>query len=260
MTPWQSADRPRQRVGRGIEVHDSIGSTNDQARGLLDEPDAEGRAVVAEVQTAGRGRRGRTWVSRAGVNLTVSVGFRLRLTAATSSLISLAAALAARDACGSVASIGLKWPNDLVSSSGAKVGGLLIETELEGDLIATAVIGLGINVNWRRVDMPPEIASVATSLADEAGAAVDRAALLARLLDALDDEIVQLEDGRSPLDRYRAACVTLGTDVEVEAGGARVWGRAVDIDAGGALMVQTTDGPVTLTSGEIVAVRAGAPA
>lgn len=216
--------------------------------------------MVAEVQTAGRGRRGRTWVSPSGVNLAVSVGVRPRIAALEASLISLAAALAARDACGSVASIGLKWPNDLVSGSGAKIGGLLIETELDGDRIATAVIGVGINVNWMRRDMPPEIAHLATSLAEEAGVTLNREALLGRLLDALDDEIVRLEAGHSPLDRYRAACVTLGTDVEIDAGGARVRGRAVDLDAGGALVVRTADGSVTVTGGEIVALRAGAPA
>ena len=216
--------------------------------------------MVAEVQTAGRGRRGRTWVSPGGVNLAVSVGVRPRIAAQEASLISLAAALAARDACGSVASIGLKWPNDLVSGSGAKIGGLLIETELDGDRIATAVIGVGINVNWMRRDMPPEIAHLATSLAEEAGVTLNREALLGRLLDALDDEIVRLEAGHSPLDRYRAACVTLGTDVEIDAGGARVRGRAVDLDAGGALVVRTADGSVTVTGGEIVALRAGAPA
>ncbi|MDQ3345716.1 MAG: biotin--[acetyl-CoA-carboxylase] ligase, partial [Chloroflexota bacterium] len=69
MTEWQRADRPRRRIGRGVEAHTTIGSTNDRAREILDEPHGEGRAIVAEEQTAGRGRRGRTWLSPTGRNL-----------------------------------------------------------------------------------------------------------------------------------------------------------------------------------------------
>ncbi|MGH2402691.1 MAG: biotin--[acetyl-CoA-carboxylase] ligase, partial [Candidatus Limnocylindria bacterium] len=82
MIDWQRADRPRRRIGRGIEGHVTIGSTNDRARALLDEPGGEGRAVVTDEQTAGRGRRGRSWVSPPGRNLMMSVAVRPRLAAA----------------------------------------------------------------------------------------------------------------------------------------------------------------------------------
>jgi BirA family biotin operon repressor/biotin-[acetyl-CoA-carboxylase] ligase len=260
MTDWQRADRPRQRVGRGVEAHAAIGSTNDRARALLDEPGGEGRAIVTEEQTAGRGRRGRAWISPPGRNLMLSVALRPRIRAADAWQLALAAALAARSTCAALAPVALKWPNDLVSDEGAKLGGLLLETTIDGERVHSAVIGIGINVNWPRAEMPAEIAAVATSLGELAGAPIDRADLLARLLDALDEELVAVEAGRSPLPRYREVCATLGSEVGVETATGRVEGRATGIDDGGALVVETPGGRVALTSGEIVRVRTGAPA
>lgn len=260
MTDWQRADRPRQRLGRGVEAHASIGSTNDRARALIDEPGGEGRAIVAEEQTAGRGRRGRTWISPPGVNLMLSVAVRPRISAADGWQLALAAALAARGACTAWAPIALKWPNDLVSDEGAKVGGMLLETTIDGDRVTSAVIGIGINVNWPRAEMPADIAAGATSLCELADMPIDRADLLAALLDALDTELVAVESGTSPVSRYREACATLGTEVGVETATGRVEGLALEIDGRGALVVETAAGRVALTSGEIVRVRSGAPA
>ena len=260
MTDWQRADRPRQRVGRGVEAHATIGSTNDRARDLLNEPGGEGRAIVTEEQTAGRGRRGRAWISPPGRNLMVSVAVRPDVPAADASQLALAAALAARSACAAHAPVGLKWPNDLVSHDGAKLGGLLLETTIDGDRVTSAVIGIGINVNWPRAEMPVEIAAGATSLGELAGTRIDRADLLGELLDALDAELVAVEAGASPVPRYREVCATLGTEVGVDTSTGRVEGRATGIDDGGALVVETAGGRVALTSGEIVRVRTGAPA
>jgi BirA family biotin operon repressor/biotin-[acetyl-CoA-carboxylase] ligase len=259
-TDWRRADRMRQRVGRSMEVHACIGSTNDRAAELLTLPGGEGRAVVAEEQTAGRGRRGRGWLTPPGRNLAVSVALRPRLAAADAWQLAAAAGLAARTACGAHADVWLKWPNDLVTGDGLKLGGLLVETAVDGERVASAVIGIGINVNWERSAMPAELAATATSLAERAGALVDRAELLDRLLDELDAEVVALEDGKSPLERYRAACATLGRDVEVETPTGLTAGRAVDIDEHGALVLVTGAGPVAVTSGEILRVRSGAPA
>ena len=260
MTDWQRADRERHRVGRGVEVHTAIGSTNDRARELLDEPGGEGRAVVTEEQTAGRGRRGRAWISPPGRNLMFSVALRPRIAAADAWQLALATALAARGACAALAPVALKWPNDLVSDDGAKLGGVLLETTIDGNELTAAVIGIGINVNWPRAEMPPQIAADATSLRELAGAPIDRADLLSRLLDALDEELSAAEGGTSPVARYREVCATLGTEVAVETADGRVEGRATAIDDAGALVVDTEGGPVALASGEIVRVRAGAPA
>lgn len=257
---WRRAERPRRWVGRRLELHRSIGSTNDRARELLQEPDGEGTAVVAEEQTAGRGRRGRTWRSPAGLNLTLSVAIRPALSAGAAWTIAIAAGLAARAACARYASVALKWPNDVVADEGSKLGGLLVETTVTGECLSSAVVGIGLNVNWPRSAMPAEIAAGATSLADLAGHPIDRVALLGALLDELDAELTALEAGASPLDRYRVACATLGTDVTVETATGPVTGRAVDVDATGALVVERAGGRTTLASGEIVRLRPREPA
>jgi BirA family biotin operon repressor/biotin-[acetyl-CoA-carboxylase] ligase len=166
----------------------------------------------------------------------------------------------ARSACATLAPVALKWPNDLVAADGAKLGGLLLETTIDGDRVTSAVIGVGIDVNWPRAEMPAEIASDATSLAELAGGPIDRVDLLASLLDALDAELVAVEAGISPVARYREVCATLGTEVGVETANGRVEGRAVSIDDGGQLVIETATGRVALTSGEILHVRSGAPA
>ncbi|MGQ0608052.1 MAG: biotin--[acetyl-CoA-carboxylase] ligase [Chloroflexota bacterium] len=260
MIDWQGADRPRRRIGRGVEAHLTIGSTNDRARALLDIRGGEGRAVVAEEQSDGRGRRGRTWVSPPERNLMLSVAVRPRIPAADAGQLAMSVALAAWTACSATAPVGLKWPNDIIARDGRKLGGVLIETAIDGDRLAGAVIGVGINVNWPRSEMPVEIARDATALAELAGGEVDRVELLGSLLDELDAELVALEAGASPLQRYRAACLTLGTEVRVDTADGRIEGTATGIDQAGALVIETASGPVTLTSGEIVRLRAEAPA
>jgi BirA family biotin operon repressor/biotin-[acetyl-CoA-carboxylase] ligase len=259
-TPFAAAARPGRQIGHAVELHETIGSTSDRARALLEAPDGAGTVVVAELQTEGRGRRGRTWSSPPGRNLTVSVAVRPAIAASDAWRLGLAVALAACDACRTVAPIDLKWPNDLIDVDGRKVGGLLIETMIDGDRLNAAIIGIGINVNWAAAEMPAEIAGSATSLAELAGAAVDRGVLLAELLERLDAELIAIEAGRSPLDRYRAACRTLGSEVTIEIGSRTIQGVAVALDEAGALIVETGSGRATVTSGEVVRVRSAVPA
>jgi BirA family biotin operon repressor/biotin-[acetyl-CoA-carboxylase] ligase len=253
--PFADVARPGRRVGHRVEWHAWIGSTNDRARALLDEPQGAGTAVVADEQFAGRGRRGRTWTSPPGVNLMLSVGLRPTLSAVDAWKLGQAVALAARGACLPEADVDLKWPNDLVSADERKLGGVLVETTIHGAELTSAVLGIGINVNWRVADMPSDLAAGATSLAQLAGREVDRRALLARLLAGLDAEIAAIESGTSPLDRYRAACTTIGRRVTVDLGTRAVVGLAADLDARGALVLETDDGPMTIASGEVVRAR-----
>ena len=159
----------------------------------------------------------------------MSVALVPELAAAEAWRLGLATALAVAEACEAVAPVDLKWPNDIVAAAdGRKVGGLLIETMAEGDRLSGAVLGIGINVNWQRAEMPPELQPDATSLADLAGGPVDREALLDRLLNGLEAEIASIEAGDSPLERYRARCSTLGLGGQRRDGrgnGARPRGR-----------------------------------
>jgi len=259
---WSRVADPDRRVGRRVEFHAEIGSTNDRARAALREPDGEGLAVVADLQTSGRGRRGRAWISPAGVNLAVSIGLRPRLEGRLIGLLGIAAALAVRDACAGVApeaDLLIRWPNDVVTDGGDKVAGLLVETAVGDGRLMEAVIGIGVNVNWRRAEMPEEIAARATSMAELAGRDLDRVALLEALLRALEAELSGLERGDSPVARFRAVSALDGKRVAVEMGDEVVEGNAAGIADDGALLLDTAAGRVALTIGEVVSVREAQP-
>jgi len=252
---WSVAADPSRRLGRAVEYHPAIGSTNDRARAALAEPNGEGLAVVADLQTAGRGRQGRGWLSPSGVNLMCSVGLRPHIPAAQAGLLGLAAAVAVREACRPWATLEIRWPNDLVAADGSKVAGLLIETAVDGEQISLAVLGIGINVNWRRADMPAGIAETATSLRDLTGASVDRVSLLTPLLAALDDEVRRLESGRSPVERYRAASWLDGRQVQIDLGDRQLGGFVAGIADDGSLLVDGPAGRVALDYGEVIRVE-----
>ena len=257
---WSAAAEPRRRIGHRVEFHASIGSTNDRAWQLLRDGE-EGVAVVADLQTAGRGRQGRTWTSPSGVNLMVSVGIRPRLPVTDAWQLAFGAALAVREACLSALpgetsmKIGVKWPNDVVDDEGRKLAGILIETAVSEDRISDAVIGVGINANWPRAQMPPDIVETSTSLADLAKRDIERVALLRVCLGGLDAEVAGLEARVTPLERFRAASWLAGRHVRVAVGDRHAQGQVAGIDHDGSLLLQTDAGLERLGWGEVVQVR-----
>jgi BirA family biotin operon repressor/biotin-[acetyl-CoA-carboxylase] ligase len=262
---WQAAADPGRRIGRAVEFHGSIGSTNDRARALLARPEGAGVAVVADLQTEGRGRHGRSWASPAGLNLMVSLGLRPDMAAADAWKLGAVVALALRDACEAslprgALDLALKWPNDVVDANGRKLAGILVETEVVGERLGSAVVGTGVNVNWSRAAMPAEIAERAVALCDLAGEPVDRVTLLGAYLAALDARVSRLEAGDSPLDAYRAASWLDGRTVQVAVGTRTLEGRVAGIGAGGTLLLETTAGTTALEHGEVVRVAAGTAA
>ena len=255
---WSHAADSARRIGRAVEFHATIGSTNDRARAALREAGGDGLAVVADEQLAGRGRRGRSWISPPGLNLMVSVGLHPNGDDPLLGQLGVAAALAVHRACSAVApraELAIRWPNDVVDDQGRKVAGLLVETALEDGRLAEAVIGIGINVNWWRAEMPPEIGDRATSLAELSGAPIDRVALLSRLLSALDDEVSRLERGISPVPRLRQHSWLDGCRVEIDTGDSLLAGRVIGFDDDGGLLLEH-DGQISaLTVGEVVRVQ-----
>lgn len=259
-TSWEAAANPRRRVGRAVEFHPVIGSTNDRARALLEARSDDGVAVVADLQTAGRGRLGRTWLSPAGTNLMVSVGAELGIPARDAWRVGAATVLAAIRACEPWARLAVKWPNDLFAADGRKVGGVLIETTLQGERLSSVVIGVGINVNWHSGTMPQEISASAVSLAELAGSSVDRVALLSRYLAALDEELAAVDAGTSPVDRLRDVSWLDGRWLRVDTGGEHIEGRGLGLSDQAELLVETETGVVAIGFGEVVQVRATAEA
>lgn len=224
-----------------------IGSTQDEVVAAAKAGAPDGLVVVADHQTGGRGRRGRRWEAQPGSSLLVSV----LLTPASPALVPIAAGLAALDACTDAAGISfrLKWPNDVVTESGDKLGGLVAEV-LGRNPGSRVVVGLGLNVAWAG-DLPPG----ATDLLRQSGRVVDRRALLAGFLGALERRGAQ--DARGLLDDYRAVCVTLGRDVRVELDdGAVIRGQARAVGETGALVVEDDRGRRHIVSaGDVVHLR-----
>ncbi len=258
---WSDAADPRRRIGHAVEYHASIGSTNNRAAELL-ATGHPGVVVVADEQVAGRGRRGRTWTSPPRVNLMCSVAVEVDLAARDAGLLGAAVALAVVEAADPWAVLGVRWPNDIVGGDGRKLGGILVETAVRDERLTSAVIGVGLNVNWPGTEMPLEIRDGATSLAAVVGDEIDRVALLAGLLDHLEREIADLGAGLTPLPRLRARSWLDGQTIEIDTGAALVRGIGAGLADDGSLLVDTDAGRIALGHGEVVRVvaTAGLPA
>jgi len=254
-----------------VDVVASTGSTNADllARAGADAQSPEGQVLVAEEQTAGRGRLGRSWVSAPGASLTFSVLLRpATVPAARRGWLTLVAGVAVASAVRTVTSdtgaggaveAVLKWPNDVLVGE-RKLAGILAEQSPDGTAV---VVGIGINVATPAADLPVSPAGLpATSLAAE-GAVVSREALLAEVLRQFERWYVAFRSDPDPsstglLDAYRPLCVTLGQKVRVELPAARlVTGVARDIDLDGHLLITDEVGglPTAISAGDVVHVR-----
>ena len=236
-------------IGRSVRFYQSTGSTMDDVAEWERGGAEEGAVVVAETQSASRGRLGRRWISDEG-NLYFSVLFRPEPDALPllSPLAGVAVARAIRQVAGVYPTI--KWPNDIMID-GRKVAGILAESALSGSQIQHAVVGIGVNVALD-VSADPEIASTAASLNHAAESEIDRPELLRRILQHMDALYLDLRRGRSPIAEWRRWLDTLGQRVTVTHHGATDTGLAEDIDEHGNLLLRTDDGGLlTLTAGDI---------
>ena len=236
-------------IGRRLLYYPNLSSTMDEA-GKLGEGDAEeGAVVVAETQTAGRGRQGRNWVSQPG-NLLVSVLFRPTLEALPfiSIIGGVAAARAVRKVTGLEPQI--KWPNDLLIQ-GRKVAGILAESAIAGDTVWYAVLGVGMNVSLN-TDQTEEIASFATSVNAAAGKVVPREDLLRQFLMDLDALYLALGQDQSPIEEWQGLLSTTGQRLEATWGNESFIGVAEGTDPMGNLLLRQDDGSLlTLTAGDV---------
>lgn len=267
MVTAMSGDRARTALAgtrfARIDWVDETGSTNaDLLAGVAADGDVGERVLVAEHQTAGRGRLGRTWEAPPGTSLLFSVLLRPGLPVESLHLVTMAVALAASDACEAVAGVRprLKWPNDLVvvGADGAtrKLAGILAESVVRDGAVAALVVGTGINVNWPRD--PAELAAIATALDHHAGSEVDREDLLVAILRGFDSILAALgEPGGAAalLMRYRHLSATLGRRVRVELASGALEGVAVDVADDGHLLVELGGEVVSVAAGDVVHLR-----
>lgn len=244
-------------IGREIHFFPEAASTNTLAMEMAFKGAPEGMVVVAETQTAGRGRLGRKWTSPKG-NLYFSVILRPSIPMHKAPLITLmgavAAASAIRKTCGLDA--GIKWPNDILIS-GKKVSGLLTEMSAEQDRIRHLVLGIGVDVNMPLDELPPDFRMLTTTLSEEAGTKVDRTLLLRELLADLDQGYqVFLRDPSAVLREWESLNVTVGNHVAISGAGETLEGLAQGVDYEGRLIVKLDDGTVrTVAAGDVTIVK-----
>lgn len=243
--------RPRSGAGAlgGALVHlDVTGSTNDHARALALAGAPHGTVVLAEQQTAGRGRQGRTWSAPAGRALTVSA--LVRVTPSALEPLPLAAAIAVCEACEAAAAVRcrIKWPND-VWVDGRKVAGVLIEARPQD---GWAVIGIGLNVDTTTDELGEELRETAGSLRIASGGPVSRDEALDALFTSLASWIARLDEPGAVAAAFRNRDALHGERIAWLAGESRREGEAQGIDDDGALVVFTDAGErVRLDAGEV---------
>ena len=232
----------------------TIDSTNTYAKELASKGAPHGTVVIADHQTDGRGRMGRSFHSPAGAGLYLSMILRPESDAQQLMHLTCAAAVAACNAIEEITgfSPGIKWTNDIVWQK-RKLGGILTEIGFSSDKPDYAVIGIGINCNQAPGDFPAELQNMAASLSMVTGTPVDRMALEKALIHHLKEITDHILSNKSAiLVQYRTNCITLGNEVSVIQGSDVFHAKAVDIDSDGGLIILCPDGKrQTVSTGEV---------
>ena len=235
-------------------AYETVGSTSDEAKRLAREGAAEGLIVWAKVQTAGRGRRGRTWVSPPG-NLHMSLVLRPRCRPATAAQLGFVAALAVADAIGDLAlavALQCKWPNDLLAN-GKKLAGILLETEMvAGDNPDFVVLGIGVNL----MSSPHDTPYPATSLAEEGAPGITPSTVIEAFTSRFAVWLARWrDDGFAPIrDAWLMRAIGLGEPIQVRLERDTLAGRFLDLDNDGALLLGIPGGSRRIAAGEIFPV------
>lgn len=239
-------------LARNLFFHEETGSTNEDIKRLAEEDAENGTLVAADMQTAGRGRRGRTWISPKGDSVYMSLLLRPECMPDKASALTLVMALAVWAAIEELkpGSSGIKWPNDIVMN-GKKVCGILTEMSVEKSAIRYVVIGVGINVNQSSFE--DAISATATSIFLELGRKADRAWLIGRVMHYFEQVYAEFEktwDLTGLVDKYNQALLNRDRQVRVLDPCGEYEGTALGINARGELLVKKQDG-------ELVEVYAG---
>ncbi|MGI6368115.1 MAG: biotin--[acetyl-CoA-carboxylase] ligase [Anaerolineae bacterium] len=224
-------------LGRAVEYYTAIDSTNRRALEWAAEGAPDGALVIAEEQTAGRGRLGRRWHAPACSALLFSLVLRPDMEPTQAQRLTMICSLGVLEAIEQVAGLQaqVKWPNDVVID-GRKAGGILTELAFQGHALRHSVVGIGLNVNLD-VSVLPDVLVPAASLMSAAGGPISREDLLSLTLAAIERRYLQMAQGWSPHAEWREHLATLGTHVRAGTPGDVLEGLAVDVDADGALLV-----------------------
>ena len=238
-------------IGREIELHRELDSTNNRAKALAAAGAPHGTTVIAEAQTGGRGRMGRSFFSPAQTGVYMTMILRPECSPERAGMLTSLAAVAAARAVERVAGaeVQIKWVNDLYMG-GRKICGILCEAGLGNDSgrLSYAVVGIGINTG--KTEFPAELREIATSVGNETGTAPDRNRLIAEVMKETEALYGDLETCRF-LEESRRRSNVLGREVTVIEGGRQYAARAVEIDEEGRLVIDGPEGRARLNCGEV---------
>lgn len=241
-----------------IHWFETIDSTNTRAKQMASQGAPHGTVLIADSQTGGRGRLGRSFHSPAGSGIYLSLILRPQCHSAELMHLTCATGVAMCNAIESACCLrpGIKWTNDLVCNK-RKLGGILTELSLDSSgNVAYAVVGIGINCCQKAEDFPEDISRIATSLSIETNRPTDRLSVIAAMLSALAQMSENLLSRKEAImTRYRKDCITVGQDISLVAGDDIRHGTAVGIDSEGALLVRFADGHTEAVSSGEVSVR-----
>lgn len=248
-------DGNMQGICQHIKYFDETDSTNNQAKLAAEKDAQDGTLFVAECQTGGRGRRGRTWVSPAGSGIWMSLLLRPHISPESASMLTLVLAVAMVEAINEEvkdAKCYVKWPNDIVLNS-KKISGTLTEMSAEMDAIHYVVIGIGINVNT--TDFDESIKDMATSIYLETGTKVKRSSIIAAFSKSFKkyyEAFLETEDLTLLIDRYNEILINKGRTVKAIYANKELIGEALGINKDGELIIKTEDGAsVAIRAGEV---------
>ncbi len=240
--------------GRRIYYFRTTTSTQDEARRLAEGGAPEGTIVLAEEQTAGRGRLGRAWISPPGSSILMSIIFRPTLLLTQAHRLTMITSLSIAEAIENLTplKVAIKWPNDILLA-GKKAGGILTEIQASTDRILYAVVGVGINVNVKVSEsLLSHLAPYATSLSDELGYEFPRFVLLQEILSRLEENYQELKEGADFRAKWQARLYPLGQEVTVITPAETVEGIAIGVNEDGALLLATPNGEVrTIWAGDV---------
>lgn len=241
-----------------FHFYPQLDSTNDRLKVMARQGAPHGTVLIADHQTGGHGRRGRSFHSPEGVGIYLSMLLRPNCRPGELMHLTCATAVAMCDAVETATGLRpqIKWTNDLVSGR-QKLGGILTELGLTPQgMVDYAIIGIGINCCQQKEDFPADIQDIAASLSMVTGKVVDRARVAAAMMDALyhmDETLLTGKDAM--LMAYRQNCITIGQDISLVRGDEVRHGHALDVDAEGALIVRFPDGHTEAVNSGEVSVR-----
>jgi BirA family biotin operon repressor/biotin-[acetyl-CoA-carboxylase] ligase len=248
----------RKTIGRRIEYHEEVESTNTEALHLAQQGAEEGTVVIAEAQSAGRGRLNRSWESPPAMNLYLSVVLRPDIPAASASLIPLMVGVAVADVISQYCpgKVKLKWPNDILIE-GKKICGILTEMRTRAEQVSFIIAGIGVNLNMQKLHFPRELRETATSLRIEAAIDVDRVDFAVRLFETLGNWYrIFLNGGEAAIrEKWLQYADLVGKRVEVVFKETVQHGTVRGLDENGALLLEGETGIQQVLAGDLYIER-----